>query len=273
VLNGSYLYTIYEAEKSDIITNYSSTFVYEGVAWYAKQSAGTGWNPLYRFRNRFNGTYLFSAYESEKDAIVANYSAVFQLEGVAYYVRQDVQNFALVPSANGGYYDKTECVKDNVTGLIWQGQTAAGIGLRANDKLFTNYDSTSSLQKFKKVDNWGVYIYEAPLQADIDATTNAIGFKNAINAINLCGSSAWRIPKKEELAGIVKTVEYPMIDSVWFPNMSDRIGYPKSFWTSSPYTDLGTNGAWGVSFHFGAAYGAIYRDYVGNGNLQVRLVH
>lgn len=89
--NGSYLYTIYDSERADIVANYSDTFLYEGVAWYAQQSAaaGTGWSALYRFRNKTNGTYLFSAYESEKDAIVANFPAIFELEGVAYYVRQN----------------------------------------------------------------------------------------------------------------------------------------------------------------------------------------
>lgn len=86
--NGSYLYTIYDTERTDIATNYASTFVYEGVAWYARQTQSDGWTPLYRFRNVTNGTYLFSAYESEKDAIIATYPTVFKMEGVAYYVRQ-----------------------------------------------------------------------------------------------------------------------------------------------------------------------------------------
>lgn len=112
--NGSYLYTIYDAERANIAANYSATFVYEGVSWYAQQTPGTGWSPLYRFRNKTNGTYLFSAYESEKDAIVANYPAIFELEGIAYYVRQDapvdapivpvvpvVQSITLTPSVTG----------------------------------------------------------------------------------------------------------------------------------------------------------------------------
>ena len=105
-LNGSYLYTIYETEKADIQANYAATFFYEGVAWHARQTTDTGWSPLYRFRNLLNGTYLFSAFEAEKDAIVANYSAVFELEGVAYYVRQDAPTFELVSNGGGGYYDK-----------------------------------------------------------------------------------------------------------------------------------------------------------------------
>jgi sugar lactone lactonase YvrE len=88
IINGSYLYTINEPEKDNIIANYSATFILEGVAWYASPVPATGFSPLYRFRNLTNGTYLFSAYETEKDAIVANYSAIFLLEGISYYVRQ-----------------------------------------------------------------------------------------------------------------------------------------------------------------------------------------
>jgi hypothetical protein len=86
--NGSYLYTIYEGERSTIAATLQSTFVYEGVSWYARQTPAVGWKPLYRFRNVTNGTYLFSAYEDEKNAILANYAAIFQLEGTAYYVKE-----------------------------------------------------------------------------------------------------------------------------------------------------------------------------------------
>lgn len=95
--NGSYLYSIYETERADIASNYAATFEYEGVAWNARQTSATGWSALYRFRNKTNGTYLFSAYESEKNAIVANYPEVFALEGIAYYVRQDAQADPVVP--------------------------------------------------------------------------------------------------------------------------------------------------------------------------------
>ena len=86
VLNGSYLYTAYESEKAEIMANFSATYTLEGVAWRAQQTAAVGYSPLYRFRNLTNGTYLNTAYESEKDAIVAQYSAIFKLEGIAYYV-------------------------------------------------------------------------------------------------------------------------------------------------------------------------------------------
>lgn len=88
--NGSYLFTIYEDERTAIVANYSATFIYEGPAWYASQTPQAGWSPLYRFRNLTNGTYLFSAFEVEKDNIVANYASTFTLEGVAYYVWQNL---------------------------------------------------------------------------------------------------------------------------------------------------------------------------------------
>jgi hypothetical protein len=173
------------------------------------------------------------------------------------------------------YYDKTECVRDNATGLIWQGQTPAGTGLRANDRGLTNYDSTTKLQKWK-----GTYTgpggaldvindYVAPIQTDIDAETNTIGFKNTVNLSSLCGSNTWRLPSKDELLGIVKMDESPKINNVWFPNARD-IGY----WTSS--TLIGYDyGAYVVFFYDGNEYYNGFSDVDGfrggNENI-VRLV-
>jgi Protein of unknown function (DUF1566)/Repeat of unknown function (DUF5648) len=245
-LNGSYLYTIYAAEKTEIEANYASTFTYEGVAWYAQQTPGAGWSPLYRFRNLLNGTYLFSAYEAEKDAIVANYSAVFKLEGVAYYVRQDAPMYELLPTGSGGYYDKTECVKDTKTGLIWEGKPTSG--LRMNTKTYTNFDSTTALQKY----NVALGASVAPAQTDIDASTNSIGYKNSVNLSSLCGASNWRLPTKEELLTLVKSANSPVYDKSWFPNTADGTGdYPASsfYWTSTP--DVYASTAWYVSFVYG----------------------
>ncbi|MEN9374447.1 MAG: hypothetical protein RIR79_1999, partial [Pseudomonadota bacterium] len=40
-----------------------------------------------------------------------------------------------------GTYDKTECVKDTTTNLIWEGKTADGSS-RDGSKKYTNYDAT-----------------------------------------------------------------------------------------------------------------------------------
>ena len=160
------------------------------------------------------------------------------------------------------YYAKDECVRQNSTGLIWQGQMPAGSGhLRANDQYKTNFDSTTGDQ------NWNGGTPIPATQGQIDAITNSIGFKNAVNATNLCGSNAWRLPTKDELLGIVKTSEYPTIDNSWFPNTVDRY-----YWTSSPYAGY-ANLAWYVNFYDGDAYYDIRVNYYGYYDLNlVRLV-
>ena len=132
------------------------------------------------------------------------------------------------------YYDKTECVRDNTTGLIWQGQTSEGSGLRANDQFKTNFDSTTALQIYSHhLPSDGikdaVFFYIAPTQAQIDATSNSIGFKNAVNASKLCNVSTWRLPTNNELLGLIRLTENSIVDKSWFPNMPPKGKY----WTSS----------------------------------------
>jgi Protein of unknown function (DUF1566) len=134
--------------------------------------------------------------------------------------------------------------------LIWQGQTPAGTGLRANDQRKTNYDSTTALQK--GVTGVG---FVAPTQAEIDASTNSIGFKTSVNSTNLCGSNAWRLPTKNELSSLVKTTETPQIDNAWFPNVPPYCSY----FTSSPSV-VSEHLVWSVSFSSGTVYDYNYRD-------------
>ena len=371
--NGSYLYSIYETERADIATNYAATFEYEGVAWHARQTTAIGWSALYRFRNKTNGTYLFSAYESEKDAIVATYPDVFALEGIAYYVRQDAPvdppiisfpaavtaitpstagrgiattftvtgsslpltailtvqgatcqaptgntstgfsqictlsgttgtrslsvnsatggavidasrsvfvpvlpdtgitssqcykagsdvlsscafsvlagtaydlnsqqdgmvgldktapaaadgklgfSFSEVSNPAGGNFPKADCVKDNLTGLVWESKTVSGLSSGANT--YTNLGN--------------------------NAIDDASTFVAGINAINLCGYTDWRLPTAAELQNLVDysiAAPGPMIDSTWFPNTRDNY-----FWSASAVFGF-SGAAWAVGFHFG----------------------
>ena len=116
-----------------------------------------------------------------------------------------------MPKASGGTYDKTECVKDNITGLIWEGKTVSGD--RAGSNTYTNYDAR--------------YL---GTQADQDAATNSYGYAIYVNGLSLCGFTDWRLPTVEELQTIV---DYsvadpdPAINTTWFPNTAIR------YWTSS----------------------------------------
>jgi Protein of unknown function (DUF1566) len=136
------------------------------------------------------------------------------------------------------------CVRDNVTGLMWEVKTNDG-GLRDYTKLYTNYDNTQLPQI--QPDNVN------PTQAQIDAATNSVGFKNAVNTASLCGASDWRLPSVHELSGLVDYGAAPgtlNIDTAWFPNSQ-----PGS-WSSTPDIQSHFKGsmdyrAWIVNFSGG----------------------
>jgi hypothetical protein len=121
------------------------------------------------------------------------------------------------------YYDKTDCVRDNATGLIWEGKTTSG--LRASDNKYNNLDSTSLLQiAANNVPSTTALSARSPTQAEIDAPDNSVGYQNNVNALSLCGFKAWRMPTKDELTSLRVTGTTTQIDLDWFPN-TNLYGY------------------------------------------------
>jgi YD repeat-containing protein len=135
-----------------------------------------------------------------------------------------------------GSYDKTECVKDNVSGLIWEGKTGAFSGLRDGNNNYTNYGD--------------------------GRPGDASSYVAAVNATFLCGHSDWRLPTPAELQSLVDYgVTAPAIDSSWFPNTSIN-----PYWSSVGVASDDSY-AWVVYFFNGYVYN-LYRQY----DLPVRLV-
>ena len=130
-------------------------------------------------------------------------------------------SYSQVANASDGLYDKTECVQDNITGLVWEGKNPSGSSSRDVDATYTNYDSTANAQKPGNVN---------PTQAEIDASSNSIGYKNSVNASSLCGYTDWRMPTRVELNTIldINQPDSPKIDITWFP-YTQAYGY----WTST----------------------------------------
>ena len=141
-----------------------------------------------------------------------------------------VTQYDLVANASGGTYDRTECVKDLSTGLVWEGKTTSGT--RDGSLKYTHYDSTEAFQK----------PHGKPTQADLDAATNSIGYVKSVNASGLCGFTDWRLPTEEELLGIWLDVNAPKIDSTWFPNT-----LPTPYWVDQ---SLGADTAHALAINF-----------------------
>ncbi|HMS26462.1 MAG TPA: DUF1566 domain-containing protein [Burkholderiaceae bacterium] len=133
------------------------------------------------------------------------------------------------------YYPLTDCVRDNKTGLIWEGKPATG--QRAANKYFTNFDSTVGNQ----VANTGSNDNPRPAtQAEINADYNTIGYINLVNGLGVCGGN-WRLPNQDELLGL-----FVRIDPNWVPNHMSTGGY----WSSSVRANITyERTAYLVSYH------------------------
>ena len=101
------------------------------------------------------------------------------------------------------------CTLDKSTGLMWE---AINFEFRQkngsiNNTQFTNYTSTSLLQKWIGDPNDATLPHRAfaPTQAEIDSIQNAAGYQSWVNrqtAQPLCGNTKWRIPSSDELQGL-----------------------------------------------------------------------
>jgi Protein of unknown function (DUF1566) len=168
-------------------------------------------------------------------------------------------SYSAVDSPAGGTYPLTECVKDNVTGLVWEGKEDSGT--RTGDNGYTYFDSTTSPQIW----NQFLHIFENPTQAQIDAITNIVGYMNYVNSKALCGYTDWRIPTVDELQSIVDygKAATPAINIDFFPNTPNL----SSYWASSTKWTADSTQSWFVSGASGSS-GGVSRHLT----QQVRLV-
>ena len=162
------------------------------------------------------------------------------------------------------------CVKDNVTGLIWEVKTNDG-GLHDRNDTYTwyNTDSTTNGGKpgYAQASDNGVSSYD-----DNDTCTyykwddpsnycNTEAYVARVNAQGLCGAKDWRLPTREELRSIVDYGRFdPAIDTRYFPH-AESIYY----WSSSP---TASGSVWAVGFYPHSDNSLYNRSH----DLRVRLV-
>ena len=151
------------------------------------------------------------------------------------------------------------CVKDNVTGLVWEVKTNDN-GLRDKDWSFSWYEPN-----LPNGGNAGLAV--GPGSCDLAGSCNTSAYTARVNGSNLCGFNDWRLPSSQELMGIVLIGRTPSIDENYFANANSTTFSSFSFWTSETYS-ISTGDAWQVIFDAGTSYGGVPKY----APLQVRLV-
>lgn len=138
-----------------------------------------------------------------------------------------------------------DCVRDNVTGLMWEVKTNDG-GLRDQDWSYTWYNPDSNTNGGSAGTANGGICFDS-------ANCDTAKFVAEVNAAGLCGFHDWRLPGFNALRSIIDySVPYPgpKIDVNWFPNATAI-----HLWSASPVAFENT-AAWNLNFHTGGENGS-----------------
>ncbi len=143
-----------------------------------------------------------------------------------------------------------QCVRDNVTGLIWEAKTVSSdTGLYSSGHSYSWYQGTDD-GDFSGEEN-------AALTSCSLGSCNTTAYVDAINAQALCNFRDWRLPNHNELLSILHLgrVSPPMIDTEYFPNTTNGLTEPVWYWTTNNSAD-GESGevaqnAWVIDFASG----------------------
>ena len=136
------------------------------------------------------------------------------------------------------------CVRDNVTGLMWE--------VKSTDGSFRDADQTFNWYNSDPTTNGGDAGDEGFSCNPAQEICNIEQYVDEINEIGLCGFADWRAPSVAELVGLIdygapQEPPQPAIDLNYFPNTPRR-----SFWSiTTSATDGSGAGAFLVDFPTG----------------------
>lgn len=146
------------------------------------------------------------------------------------------------------------CVKDNVTGLIWESKT--------DDNRLHDVDWSYTWYEPDNRKNGGNAGTKNGGDCNNTSVCDTNGYVKAVNAAGWCGALDWRLPTREELRSIVNYQRTePSIDTAYFPDT-----WSKEYWSSTPHS-IDSNNAWFINFKGGSHY--MFTKYY---SYQVRLV-
>jgi hypothetical protein len=154
------------------------------------------------------------------------------------------------------------CVKDNVTGLIWEVKTDDGL-LHDKDDTYTWYNTNPATNgEADGCANCGGNTCYGYSSGNTATYCNTQAYVNRVNAVGWCGASDWRMPTSKDMRSLVHHGRSnPAIDSGYFCNTTSD-----SYWSGAPYAGY-SDYAWYVDFYDGYS-SFVYRSH----SYAVRLV-
>ena len=158
-------------------------------------------------------------------------------------------------NANGDPLDADaptwRCVRDNVSGLVWEIKTQEAGSLHQSEQRFTWFASENNGDFVGEL-NQGSQACNVASQA-----CNTEAFIEEVNNQGLCGFFDWRLPSHAELHSLVHygQLDAPKADTTFFPFWGAVQTNPLNYWTSQSSADgVGEDGArnaWAINFDSG----------------------
>jgi hypothetical protein len=200
---GYHFYTASQQERDHIIANLRQ-YTYEGIGYYVLDSQWKAPAPVPHTGVSEIHCYGDNTGDNTGDNLVdCSSDAAMRLNPQQDGHRSQIN---VMSYENVGTYPLSDCVKDNVTGLIWEGKPLQGPRAVGNE--YTNLDN--------------------------NAANDASTYVKEVNASRLCGFDDWRLPTLNELYGIVHLGKQfpPYIDQGWFEATAVR-----AYWASGRLGD------------------------------------
>ncbi|WP_019519142.1 Lcl domain-containing protein [Faucicola boevrei] len=162
------------------------------------------------------------------------------------------------------------CIKDNVTGLIWESKTYT-------PAVEGKWGEEANVNKDIRDAEWVYTYYDGKRGLGIKDTGKGVGrdkehcgneqhicsteqYAVTLNTQNLCGVKNWRLPTRNEVLGIMnlssKKAEVVLHKGWLFPNHMNDSKFP-NIWTSSPVASKGRGES---TFKFGKNVWVAYYD-------------
>ncbi|WP_239023988.1 DUF1566 domain-containing protein [Paraglaciecola marina] len=142
------------------------------------------------------------------------------------------------------------CVRDNITGLIWEVKTAV---------TETDLHSSNHSYNWYQIEDDGEYSGEESVDETSCSGTNCntTEYVEDVNEAGLCNFRDWRLPTHDELLSIVHygKDDGQMVDTEYFPNTTESLGTEVWYWTTESSADgmSGTeaHASWAIDFASG----------------------